>query len=332
MAVSNMLEVKDLKVHFPVKRNLLGVPQVWAKAVDGVSFSIAGGETLGVVGESGCGKSTVARAVLKLIPSTDGSVVFDGVDMDRLRPAELRTMRRNAQIVFQDPYSSLDQRLTAGAAIKEPLAIHGIARGSEADRKVDELLDVVGLQRSAKSRYPHEFSGGQRQRIAIARALAVSPRFVVCDEPISALDVSVQAQIINLLIDLQKSLSITYLFIAHDLAVVRYISNRVAVMYLGRIVEIGAAETLYSRPRHPYTRSLIAASPGIDPRQERAKKHLALEGEIPSPLNPPSGCSFHTRCRFAKERCRVERPELEGSAEGHGVACHFWPEIEAAHG
>ncbi len=324
-----ILEVNDLKVHFPLNRNLLGTPRSWAKAVDGVSFRIDEGETLGLVGESGCGKSTVAQAVLRLVEATGGSIMYDGVDLGSLTAAELRSVRRHAQMIFQDPYSSLDPRMKVGAAIREQFYFHGFARGADANAKVDELLEAVGLPRAAAERFPHEFSGGQRQRIAIARALAMDPKFVVCDEPISALDVSVQAQIINLLMDLQKSRGITFLFIAHDLAVVRHISSRVAVMYLGRIVEFAESDALYRQPLHPYTQSLISASPQSDPRLERAKKRIVLQGEIPSPLRPPSGCTFHTRCRFARERCRSEQPQLAAAAGGHSVACHFWSEINA---
>lgn len=328
-ADNSLLQVDNLKVHFGQGRRLFSRSRWSVRAVDGVSFQIREGETLGLVGESGCGKSTVGRAVAQLLTPTSGMISFDGEDVTGMDSARERRFRRDLQIVFQDPYSSLDPRMRIGAAIREPLIIHGIARGREADARVTELLDAVGLPVSAVERYPHEFSGGQRQRIAIARALALEPRLIVCDEPISALDVSVQAQIVNLLGELQKRRRLTFLFIAHDLAVVRHISHRIAVMYLGRIVETGDSETLCREPLHPYTKALFGAVPRTDPRAARSGDWSVIEGEIPSPLNPPNGCHFHTRCPFAREVCRHSDPPLEALSKDRGVACHFWREIRA---
>jgi oligopeptide transport system ATP-binding protein len=319
----SLLEVKDLKVHFPVKHSVFTPARAWVKAVDGVSFSIKPGETLGLVGESGCGKTTLGRAVVRLIEPTFGSVHFDGEDLSRLGRDELRLRRRKLQIIFQDPFGSLDPRMTIEAIIGEALDIHGLAGNRSARRaRISELLGAVGLDPASAERYPHEFSGGQRQRIGIARALAVEPKMIVCDEPVSALDVSVQAQIINLLQDLQQAHGIAYLFIAHDLAVVEHISQRVMVMYLGKVVEMADARTIISAPKHPYTQALISAVPTVDPGSKRAR--IILGGDVPSPIEPPAGCPFHPRCPIADVgRCRTELPELREITPGHWAACHF---------
>lgn len=319
-----LLRVDNLRVHFPVRRGVLGRTIGHVKAVDGVSFSVRSGETLGLVGESGCGKTTTGRAILRLIPAA-GTVRFAGVDIFSLPRGELRAMRRRMQIVFQDPYGSLNPRMTVETILGEPLTIHRLTRTVRERRaRIAELLALVGLPVDTAKRYPHEFSGGQRQRIGIARALAVKPDFIVCDEPVSALDVSIQSQILNLLDDLQRELHLSYLLIAHNLAVVEHSSDQVAVMYLGRIVEHAAAAELYRNPRHPYTQALLAAAPQPDP--EARKRHVPLPGEAPSPIDPPSGCAFHPRCPFADERCHRERPalqEAEGLPAGHVVACHY---------
>ena len=317
-----LLQVKNLVKHFPIKGGLLGRVVDKVHAVDGVSFEINAGETLGVVGESGCGKSTTGRCILRLIEPTSGEVWFDGVNVTALPPNELRAMARHMQIIFQDPYASLNPRLTVAAIIGEALTIHKLTRTAReyTDRIVD-LLETVGLSANHLQRYPHEFSGGQRQRVGIARALAVSPRLIVCDEAVSALDVSIQAQVINLLEDLQAKHRLTYIFIAHDLSVVEHISTRVAVMYLGRIVEIAAALDLYTRPLHPYTEALLSAVPIPDPKVKR--KRILLQGDVPSPIHPPSGCHFHTRCPIAQVVCKQESPVLKQAGDGHWVACHF---------
>jgi oligopeptide transport system ATP-binding protein len=321
-----LLRVRDLQMFFPITSGLLQRRTGWVQAVDGVSFEIQRGETLGLVGESGCGKTTAGRAILQVYRPTAGAVVFDGVDLTKLSPEQLRRSRREFQMIFQDPYASLDPRAKVVEIVAEPIEVHGLASGRAKRERVAELLSQVGLNAAFADRYPHEFSGGQRQRIGIARALAASPRFIVCDEPISALDVSIQAQIINLLERLRDELGLTYLFIAHDLAVVRHLCSRIAVMYLGKIVEIAPRERLYSRPLHPYTRALLSAVPVPDPRLERHRERIILTGDVPSPINPPSGCRFHPRCPFAQPRCAVDEPVLEPE---HQVACHYWREIEA---
>jgi oligopeptide transport system ATP-binding protein len=319
-----LLEVQDLVMHFPLTQGIIFQRRVGAvRAVDGVSFSIRQGETLGLVGESGGGKSTVGRAILQLYRPTSGSVKFEGVELTRLGGEAMRRMRRKVQMIFQDPYASLNPRMTVGSIIGEPLEIHRLAKGKAKQQRVEELLRVVGLNPYFANRYPHEFSGGQRQRIGIARALAVNPSFIVCDEPISALDVSIQAQIINLLEELQDEFDLTYLFIAHDLSVVRHISDRVAVMYLGKIVELAGRNELYEDPRHPYTKALLSAIPIPDPEVERKRERIILTGDVPSPVNPPPACRFHTRCPLADTICREVEPEFREVTPGHWAACHF---------
>ncbi|MGB4392816.1 MAG: dipeptide ABC transporter ATP-binding protein [Bacillota bacterium] len=322
MSADVLLEVRNLKTYFPLKRGLLGRPRGFVKAVDDVSFFIRRGETLGLVGESGCGKTTTGKSILRLIEPTSGEIIFEGQDLMRLNQNQMRKMRREMQLIYQDPYSSLNPRLTVGEIIAEPLVVHDLLDRQGREERVRELLEVVGLSPDHMYRYPHEFSGGQRQRVGIARALALNPKFIVCDEPVSALDVSIQSQILNLLVDLQKEFGLTYLFIAHGLAAVKHISDRVAVMYLGKIVEIADSQVIYDRPLHPYTQALISAIPVPNPKIQ--KERILLEGDVPSPVNPPSGCRFHTRCRHCFERCREEEPPLVDKGNGHLVACHLY--------
>jgi oligopeptide transport system ATP-binding protein len=316
-----LLEVRNLKKYFTVDQKSFLRPTAYVKAVDGVSFTVSYGETLGLVGESGCGKSTLGRAVLRLIEPTAGEVYFEKTNICTLNSSELRRLRREMQIIFQDPYASLSPRMTIGDIISEPLKTHGIAQGVERVRRVQHLLEVVGLSASQARRYPHEFSGGQRQRIGIARALALNPKLIICDEPVSALDVSIQSQILNLLSDLQKELGLTYIFIAHGLAVVKYISNRVGVMYLGKLVELADKHDIYSNPMHPYTEALMSAIPIPDP--EIRRERIVLEGDVPSPVNPPTGCRFHTRCRYIQSICKEIEPEFREVTENHFLACHL---------
>jgi oligopeptide transport system ATP-binding protein len=317
-----LLEVKNLVKHYPVTKGFIFQRQVGAvKAVDGLDFYIRKGETLGLVGESGCGKTTTGRVILRLQEPTSGEALFEGRDIFKLHKEELRRMRRDMQIIFQDPYSSLNPRMTVGDIIGEPLEIHNLARGRDKIRRVQELLEVVGLSPYHANRYPHEFSGGQRQRIGIARALAVNPKLIIADEPVSALDVSIQAQVLNLLESLQKEFGLTYLFIAHDLSVVKHISDRIAVMYLGKIVEMAPADELFANPQHPYTEALLSAVP--IPNPEMRRERIILPGDVPSPINPPAGCRFHTRCLYAQPSCRVDPPPFEdiGGGRDHFVAC-----------
>ena len=321
-----LLEVQDLTKRFPISRSTGPFTRVTdlVRAVDGVDLTIEAGETLGLVGESGCGKSTLGRCLLRLIEPTSGSVTFEGGDFLALRPEPLRRARRDMQIVFQDPFASLNPRMSVEAILEEPLRVHKIVPAGEVRAEVARLLDRVGLPRTAAARFPHEFSGGQRQRIGIARALAVEPRLIVCDEPVSALDVSIQAQVVNLLQDIQRRLGLSYVFIAHDLAVVKHIASHVAVMYLGQIVEYADKDSLFLRPRHPYTHALLSAIPLPEPGRERNR--ILLQGDVPNPISPPSGCRFRTRCVHAQQRCADEVPLLSGEA-GHTVACHFWRDI-----
>ncbi len=317
-----LVKVEGLKKHFPIRRGVFQRQVGAVKAVDGVSFEVRQGETLGLVGESGCGKSTTGRVILQLYPPTAGHVYFEGVDLTSLKGEALRQMRRKMQMIFQDPYASLDPRITVGEIVGEPLEVYGLTRGKETHEKVEHLLRVVGLNPLFAVRYPHEFSGGQRQRIGVARALALSPSFIVCDEPISALDVSIQAQVINLLEDLQQEMGLTYLFIAHDLSMVRHISDRVAVMYLGKIMETADRPELYGNPLHPYTQSLLSAVPVPDPVEEEKRQRIILTGDVPNPANPPKGCPFNTRCPVVMDLCREQDPEWRQAAPGHWVACH----------
>ena len=318
-----LLRVSNLKMYFPVTSGIIFQKKIAdVKAVDDLSFFVRSGETLGLVGESGCGKSTTGRAILQLYRPTAGEVIFDGVDLTKLKGRTLRAFRRRMQMIFQDPYSSLNPRMNVGTIVAEPMAIHGLYKGAERRERVQALLESVGLNPYFSKRYPHEFSGGQRQRIGIARALAVEPDFMVLDEPVSALDVSVQAQIINLMEDLQKEFKLTYLFIAHDLAVVRHISDRVAVMYLGKIMELADSNELYENPLHPYTKALLSAVPITDPEIERSRERILLVGDVPSPVNPPPGCVFNTRCPIAIDECHERIPEWREIVPDHWVACH----------
>jgi oligopeptide transport system ATP-binding protein len=318
-----LLRVAGLKMYFPVHQGILRREVGWIKAVDDVSFDIAPGETLGLVGESGCGKSTTGRAILRLYEPTDGAIELEGRDIARLEGRALRALRPKMQMIFQDPQASLNPRMTVGSIIAEPLDEHAKLTRAERRARIFALMDAVGLNRGFANRYPHEFSGGQRQRIGIARALALNPKFIVCDEPIAALDVSIQAQVVNLLEDLQEKLGLTYLFISHDLSMVRHLATRVAVMYLGRIAEIAPSEALYAEPLHPYTQALISALPSPDPEIEARRRRIILEGDVPSPANPPAGCVFSTRCPKVFGRCRVEVPALLDRGGGRRVACHL---------
>ncbi len=322
--MSALVEVRDLVKHFPISRGIIIQRKVGAvKAVDGISFEIERGETLGIVGETGCGKSTTAKLLMRLLQATSGEILFEGQDMTRVKGAQLKAIRREVQMIFQDPYSSLNPRKTIGSIIAEPFAIHGLHTGKgERKRVVQELMETVGLNPEHYNRYPHEFSGGQRQRIGVARALALKPKLLIADEPVSALDVSIQAQVLNLLRDLQRDLGLSVVFIAHDLSVVRHMCDRVAVMYLGKIVEIGSGDALYQSPRHPYTGALLAAVPVVDPSRHGEQRHL-LSGDVPSPANPPSACRFHTRCPKAQELCSIDEPPLKDRGTGTRVACHF---------
>jgi oligopeptide transport system ATP-binding protein len=328
-----LVRTDGLTVHFPIRGGLLRRQRGTVRAVDGISFEIAHGETLGLVGESGCGKSTTGRALLRLIEPTSGTVMVGDEEITGLSESNLRRRRRDMQMIFQDPYGSLNPRMRIGDIIGDPLGVHKIAQGAERTRRVGELLEMVGLSARFSGRYPHEFSGGQRQRIGIARALASEPRFIVCDEPVSALDVSIQAQVLNLLIRLREQMNLTYLFIAHDLAVVRHFSDRIAVMYLGKIVEIGTPTDVYERAAHPYTRALLSAIPVPDPKTERKRKRVILTGDVPSPAAPPPGCRFHSRCWLYQElgqpeRCRTEQPPEQLIGGGHRAACHFVEETQ----
>lgn len=326
MTGENLLEVRGLKVHFPIKGGVLLRAKEANKAVDGVDLSIAPGETLGLVGESGCGKSTLGKAVVRLLSPTDGRIVFDGTDVTRLSRRAMKPIRRDVQMIFQDPAESLNSRHTVGSLIAEAFEIHRIGDAQWRRRRTGEMLEQVGLPAAAADRYPFEFSGGQRQRIGIARAIALEPKLVICDEPVSALDVSIQSQILNLLLDLQERMGLSYLFIAHDLAVVKHISDRIAIMYLGQLMETGGADDIYLDPRHPYTRALIAAIPEPDPSRRNRPK-MVLQGDVPSPINPPPGCVFHTRCPYVQDRCRAEKPVLRdliaSDSSTRQVACHF---------
>jgi oligopeptide transport system ATP-binding protein len=318
-----LLQVDNLMMHFPIYRGVIQRQVGAVRAVDGVSFDIQRGETLGLVGESGCGKSTTGRTILQLYKPTAGSVLFEGIDLVHLKGEELRKIRRKMQMIFQDPYASLNPRMTVADIVGEPLTVHEVAKGKEIQDRVNHLLELVNLNPSFASRYPHEFSGGQRQRIGVARALALQPSFIICDEPISALDVSIQAQVVNLLEELQEQFNLTYLFIAHDLSMVKHISDRVAVMYLGVIVELATRDELYSKPLHPYTQALLSAVPIPDPVADAKRQRTILQGDVPSPANPPSGCRFRTRCPIAEAVCAESRPEFREIKPGHFVACFF---------
>lgn len=317
-----LLEVKNLKKHFPVNKGLFGQKKSFVRAVDGVSLTIEKGETLGLVGESGCGKSTTGRMITRLLAPTEGEILFDGRDLSKLNDKQIREARKELQMIFQDPYASLNPRMTIGETIAEPLIVHNMMNKKDRIKKVHELLECVGLTSYHANRYPHEFSGGQRQRIGIARALAVNPKLIVADEPVSALDVSIQSQVLNLMQDLQEEFGLTYLFISHDLSVVEHISDRVGVMYLGKLVEIARKETLYENPKHPYTKALMSAVPIANPRIK--KERIVLQGDIPSPSNPPTGCTFHPRCNACMEICKTEVPVLKETSPGHFSACHLY--------
>ena len=319
MSTKELVRIEGLKKHFTLSNGIFSKEKSVVKAVDGLNLSIFEGETLGIVGESGCGKSTMGRLLLRLLDATEGKIIFDGKDLMALEKRELKKARKDFQMIFQDPYASLNPRLTVKQIIEEPMRTHKLYRENR-EEKIKELLESVGIPESYMDRYPHEFSGGQRQRIGIARSLALNPRFIVADEPVAALDVSIQAQIVNLLVDLQKEYNFTYLFIAHDLSVVQYISDRVGVMYLGQMVELANSDVLYEKPLHPYTQALLSAIPVPDPKQK--SKRIALKGEVPSPVNPPSGCRFHTRCPIATEECKKVIPEFREVEKGHLVACH----------
>lgn len=318
-----LLEVKNLKKYFPIRKGFFGGETQYVKAVDDVSFFIRRGETLGLVGESGCGKSTTGRTIMRLYDPTAGDIIFNGAEIGMMNQKELNPFRKKMQMIFQDPYASLNTRMTVGDIIGEALDIHNLASGKERTEIVHDLLSRVGLAPDHAIRYPHEFSGGQRQRIGIARALAVKPEFIICDEPISALDVSIQAQVVNMLGDLQQEMGLTYLFIAHDLSMVRHISDRVGVMYLGKLVEIADSEELYKKPAHPYTQALLSAIPIPDPDVSKNNQRVLLEGDVPSPLNPPSGCRFRTRCQYAMEKCAESEPQMKDLGGGHMAACHL---------
>ncbi len=319
-----ILNVKNLKKYFPVSSGILGKEKNYVKAVDDVSFFIKKGETFGLVGESGCGKSTLGRTLIRLYDVTEGTIEYNGTDISRLKEKELFPYRKKIQMIYQDPYASLDARMTVADIIGEPLEVHHIASGSKKQEMIYDLLGKVGLKKDYASRYAHEFSGGQRQRIGIARALAVQPEFIICDEPISALDVSIQAQVVNLLEDFQDEMGFTYLFIAHDLSMVKHISDRIGVMYLGKLVEVTESEELYEHPLHPYTKALLSAIPIPDPRLTRSMKREVLEGDVPSPLNPPSGCRFRTRCKYATKKCAEVEPGMKEIEKGHFCACHLY--------
>lgn len=323
-----LLDVQDLTMHFPVRGGIIPRTVGHVHAVDNVSFTVRRGETLGLVGESGCGKSTVGKTLLRLYKPTSGTVLFEGRDVAQMRGRALRSLRRDIQIIFQDPFESLNARHTVGKILAEPFVIHHIGDARERSQRVAELLNRVGLDASAANRFPHEFSGGQRQRIGIARAIALAPKLVVCDEAVSALDVSVQSQVINLLLDLQKEMNLALIFIAHDLAVVKHVSDQIAVMYLGKVIETQPASSIYTDPRHPYTQALISAIPVPDPNIQNER--IILEGDVPSPINPPSGCRFHTRCRYATDRCTVVEPEQDALESGGSVSCLLWRDLEVA--
>ena len=322
--MEDLVRVENLKKYFPIRKGILGKNISNVKAVDNVSFSIKSGETLGLVGESGCGKTTTGRTVIKLYEPTEGKIYFENKDITNLTGKEMMPIRRQMQMIFQDPYASLNPRMTVSDIIRESMIVHNMYTENERKEKIKELLDIVGLNSEQANRYPHEFSGGQRQRVGIARALAVEPKFIICDEPISALDVSIQAQIINTLEDLQNKYNLTYLFIAHDLSMVKHISNKIAVMYLGNMVEVAESNELYMNPQHPYTKALLSAIPIPNPDKSKAKKRIMLEGEVPSPIKPPRGCKFHTRCKYKKKICTEEQPMLKDLGNSHMIACHLF--------